>query len=216
MTIQDNVVPNNYTVHMVPCKIRYTGPTKELTNNMIIEETNDKYNSTYITGHKIRGREVDTSQQMLSPYILKDNPETTTDEKLSTISSKNASPIQHLINYEREGNESRLVEEMSKLEEFLLLNTSSIPKHLGKRQLTNYNTPTLLLKLLFQQTTHPTPNKPALPRRPPQYYLDTLFTPNIYTYTQSYTSTQHTQLNSLTTLSAAHCIATSWKFLKKN
>ncbi|GAV53484.1 hypothetical protein ZYGR_0AI07680 [Zygosaccharomyces rouxii] len=88
-------IENNFQGHLVPCKIRYTNPTSEL------KDFNDS--------HSIRGRVVEGKQVSESALLM-----------------EGGKPVAQgsLYNYEREGNLSRLTQEMEKWDDFLRVNNA--------------------------------------------------------------------------------------------
>ncbi|SCW03119.1 LAFE_0G03356g1_1 [Lachancea fermentati] len=110
-----------YEGHFVPCKSRYTGSTLEFKDNFK-EDTEDTSTSssdnvsTYVRGRKLVGKPLNflESCSMILVEESTDAEDQTTMKKVADVSK--------LINYEREGNESRLEEEMAKFQEFLNLN----------------------------------------------------------------------------------------------
>lgn len=108
-----------YDMHLVPCRIRTTGHTNELANNFKKDaEESAEDNSqvvTYIRGRKIIGKPLtylDRFQTVLLEPVQ--DPETPN-------TYKETARIGMVFNYEREGNEARLQEEISKFEEHLQL-----------------------------------------------------------------------------------------------
>lgn len=86
-------IDNTFKGHLVPCKIDFTGSTGELKD--------------FENNHSIRGRVLEGKQ--------------VTDSALLMEGEK---PISRglLYNYEREGNSSRLIQEMDKWDDFLRVN----------------------------------------------------------------------------------------------
>ncbi|CCE64755.1 hypothetical protein TPHA_0I02540 [Tetrapisispora phaffii CBS 4417] len=131
-----NIENRGYTAHNVPCKIRYSGPSDEFEDNFIFDEdnTNDMY-VNYLRGCKIVGQEINSVfDKEVNCYLMdvtgdmdiseshNDKNGDSDNKKLESISLVPVAKILKVINYERDGNESRLVEEMGKFEESLELN----------------------------------------------------------------------------------------------
>ncbi|SCU99449.1 LAME_0G03224g1_1 [Lachancea meyersii CBS 8951] len=128
MTVETFVLDNRsksgssaaYELHLVPCKIGITGSTTELSNNFAkdAKESSSSENKavTYIRGRKIVGKTVEP---------LNDTHKIVVVEQLAQSDSskeyQQAGEISQIYNYEREGNEHRLHEEMQKFQEFLEL-----------------------------------------------------------------------------------------------
>ncbi|SCV03281.1 LANO_0G03202g1_1 [Lachancea nothofagi CBS 11611] len=108
-----------YELHLVPCKIGVTGPTKQLEEHFQVdaEESHEEELKvvTYIRGRKIIGK----------PVPLLDDHELVALEPQTSLNGerelKVLAKVSNIYNYEREGNEKRLQEEMLKFEEFLQL-----------------------------------------------------------------------------------------------
>ncbi|EDO19054.1 hypothetical protein Kpol_2000p18 [Vanderwaltozyma polyspora DSM 70294] len=129
-----------YLGHLVPCKIRYNGPSDEFTdnfnmdneemevlNNDVADESKQVY-VNYIRGRKIIGQDVlpifgEGSKAFLTENVI--SSDATMEEEFDNTESINAKPIatlNKLINYERDGNESRLSSELQKFQEYIELN----------------------------------------------------------------------------------------------
>ncbi|CUS25106.1 LAQU0S27e00232g1_1 [Lachancea quebecensis] len=108
-----------YDMHLVPCKIRATGHTNELANNLEkdTEESADNNSRvvTYIRGRKVVGKSLACLERFQTILL-----EPSSDPETSNAYRETAR-IGTAFNYEREGNESRLQEELSKFEEYLQL-----------------------------------------------------------------------------------------------
>lgn len=106
-----------YTLHYIPAKINYNGPTAEFTNNFEEDPELSKTNHiTYFRGRKLVGQNIN-KQETLVPYIQQQNLED--DSKDECIKTKDLINIREIYNYEREGNDSRLNIELSKYNEFV-------------------------------------------------------------------------------------------------
>lgn len=115
-------LPTSYQAHFVPCKVRYSGTTQEFKDQFQLDQEEmqgtragkDEY-VTYIRGRKIVGKEITALEGCLATLV-----EETTDPDGNTTWQPVAS-LSKLVNYEREGNEGRLEEEMGKFQEFVEL-----------------------------------------------------------------------------------------------
>ncbi|KAL6947302.1 hypothetical protein ACO0QE_002185 [Hanseniaspora vineae] len=109
----------HYDAHLVPCIINYDGSTSELPKNFESEPEASKSIESqpsgtreikYLRGRKLVGQEVSIStpeNKNFETYIL------------DTDSNKICCKVNALFNYEREGNEKRLVAESARFHEFL-------------------------------------------------------------------------------------------------
>lgn len=117
-----------YTAHFVPCKVRYSGPTEEFARNFQLDsdnhqslrkneaETESKTSHvTYLRGRKIIGQEFFTPEEY-NAFLMKRSSDASDASTLKPVAK-----ISNLINYERDGNEERLNEELSKFNEFIKL-----------------------------------------------------------------------------------------------
>ncbi|SCU96898.1 LADA_0H03334g1_1 [Lachancea dasiensis] len=109
----------HYDVHLVPCKIKVTESTKELDSgfDQDLEESNSNEAKVvrYIRGRKVVG--------CLAPF-QQDSTILAVSSLLSHDGQKEFEQIayvDHIYNYEREGNEPRLREEMEKFAEYINL-----------------------------------------------------------------------------------------------
>ncbi|SCV00816.1 LAMI_0G07470g1_1 [Lachancea mirantina] len=117
-----------YEVSLVPCKIRFNGSTTEFQAHFMddqedLRKTNDNL-VTSIRGRKIIGKKLKFFED--SKIVLADVVESTDDDSSNNAACKTKSyqetaVVTQLVNYEREGNESRLEEEMHKFGEYLEL-----------------------------------------------------------------------------------------------
>ncbi|KAL6942788.1 hypothetical protein ACO0RG_001749 [Hanseniaspora osmophila] len=108
-----------YDAHLVPCIINYDGNTSELPKNFdseteasknIATESLDKREVKYLRGRKLVGQEVNLAtpeNSNFQTYIF----DTDTNQICSKVSA--------LYNYEREGNEKRLIAESARFHELL-------------------------------------------------------------------------------------------------
>ncbi|QEU60188.1 hypothetical protein KDRO_C07180 [Kluyveromyces lactis] len=101
--------------HLVPCKIRYTGPTDELEEQFIMDKEvtsalHENRNVTYIRGRKVIGEQVMFEDR--TSYIL-----STREDDNGNLIIEPTYKVTEIFNYEREGNEERLTYEMSKFKE---------------------------------------------------------------------------------------------------
>lgn len=120
-----------YAAHLVPCKVRYTGATEEFKDNFRMDlshgeslkkvEPDSQHNTSHVTyfrGRKVVGQEILSSSDydafLMSTSEASDASETKIAKPIAKISS--------VINYERDGNEDRLREEIDKFNEFIELN----------------------------------------------------------------------------------------------
>lgn len=108
-----------YTMHLVPCKIRVAGPTAELTTNFDEDLEESKTDGSrvvnYIRGRKLVGKSLSCFQDCDIVLL---------DQDCEASTGTNFTPsgrVSSIVNYEREGNEQRLQEEMEKFNEFLQL-----------------------------------------------------------------------------------------------
>lgn len=113
-------ISKHYDLHLVPCKIYYTGPNCEFTKQFIIDQDKkvgqDDNFTSYIRGRKIIGKELVLSDLN---YFLVDE---VIEESRSHLMLNPLAKIDKIVNYERNGNEARLDIEMEKFYEFLELN----------------------------------------------------------------------------------------------
>lgn len=115
-----------YTAHYIPCKIRYDGESTEFENNFIFDEDemkernkNDDHATMYVNylrGRKILGKKV----------VIENSRAFLMDGKIDTTAADGGSvdvvaEVSSMINYERDGNESRLQDEMARFQEYLQL-----------------------------------------------------------------------------------------------
>ncbi|QLQ78797.1 hypothetical protein HG537_0B01450 [Torulaspora globosa] len=125
MSGDDETLPV-YTAHLVPCKVRYSGPTAEFQDNFHMDSEHDKSlrkeveqtdvsHVTYIRGRKIVGRQVFGSNEYRA--FLMNSSSDASDE----LTMKPIATVSEVVNYERDGNESRLQEEITRLDELLEL-----------------------------------------------------------------------------------------------
>lgn len=120
-----------YVAHLVPCKIRYTGPSEEFVDNFHMDPNDDQclrkqeldgtnteepedLHITYLRGRKIAGKNVLKSVADCQAYLLENSVNDTATLKCSA-------KISELVNYERDGNQERLIEELNKFDEFIKL-----------------------------------------------------------------------------------------------
>lgn len=120
---------SEYAAHFVPCKIRYTGPTEELVDHFHMDPNNDQclrkqeierahteepenLQITYLRGRKIVGQNVFKSGVDCQAYMLEKSAN-------DDVTLKCSAKITNLMNYERDGNEERLLEELTKFDEFI-------------------------------------------------------------------------------------------------
>lgn len=117
-----------YTAHLVPCKVRYTGPTTEFQDNLLMdsehhrslkkaepEQQSNVSHVTYIRGRKIAGQEVLGSDQYAT-FLMNSSTDASGDSHMKPMAK-----VSNVINYERDGNEDRLQEELEKFNELLEL-----------------------------------------------------------------------------------------------
>ncbi|QLL31284.1 hypothetical protein HG536_0B01460 [Torulaspora globosa] len=117
-----------YTAHLVPCKVRYSGPTAEFQDNLHMdsehhrslkkpeaEQQCDVSHVTYIRGRKIVGRQVFGSAEYTA-FLMNSSSDASGDLTMKPIAR-----VSEIVNYERDGNEGRLHEEVGRLEELLEL-----------------------------------------------------------------------------------------------
>ncbi|SCU95942.1 LAFA_0G03312g1_1 [Lachancea sp. 'fantastica'] len=118
--LQDRPIAE-YELHLVPCKIGTTGPTKEMASGFRRDADEPKQESegsvTYLRGRKIIGKAVFPQKDRYTVVALE--PCETTNN--TSLDHKKAAEISHIYNYEREGNEQRMHEEMDKFHEYLEL-----------------------------------------------------------------------------------------------
>lgn len=116
-----------YTAHLVPCKVRYSGPTVEFQDNFHMDSEHDRSlkkdeaeqcavsHVTYVRGRKIVGRQVFGSGEYTA-FLMNRSPDASGE-----LTMKQIARVSGIVNYERDGNESRLQEEIGRLEELLEL-----------------------------------------------------------------------------------------------
>nr|CCA89258.1 ribonuclease H2 subunit [Kluyveromyces marxianus]CCA89270.1 ribonuclease H2 subunit [Kluyveromyces marxianus] len=114
-TFVQNKVAKNYTAHLVPCKVRQTGPTTEFNDQFILDEeliepTQQGKSVTYIRGRKIVGDELRFEDS--SCFVVK-----TSQDGLGNNLVEPVFNVAKIVNYEREGNEERLINELTNFEE---------------------------------------------------------------------------------------------------
>ncbi|KAH3899759.1 uncharacterized protein SCDLUD_004047 [Saccharomycodes ludwigii] len=117
-----------FSVHLVPCLIDYNGPTQELPGNFdkeVVKDGEIAYEARYLRGHKIIGKKVQMKWNF-QPFLIDICQVSGEDEDLGSDTAqcqniKILGQCREIVNYEREGNESRLNEEMTKFEEYLEL-----------------------------------------------------------------------------------------------
>lgn len=115
-----------YKAHLVPCKIRYSGATSEFQDNFVMDnkhrqclaksDADQHCNAsqvTYIRGRKIVGREVLNSKDY-SAFLMSSSADASDELTMKPIAQ-----VTHIVNYERDGNEERLDEELTKFNELL-------------------------------------------------------------------------------------------------
>lgn len=98
--------------HLVPCKIRYTGQTDELEEQFIMDKQvisplHENRNVTYIRGRKVIGEQVVFHDR--TTYIM-----STREDDSGNLLIEPTYKVTEIFNYEREGNEERLTDEISK------------------------------------------------------------------------------------------------------
>lgn len=101
--------------HLVPCRVRLTGPTEEFEDQIIMDNENtnlahQNMNVTYVRGRKIIGQPVEFRN---SDYFLVQSSE----DNEGNATMKPISKLSQIVNYEREGNEDRLLEEIKRFNE---------------------------------------------------------------------------------------------------
>lgn len=115
-----------YTAHLVPCKVRYTGPTEEFRDNFHVDPSHDESlqkaesgakqgasHVSYLRGRKISGRDILPTKDHAA--FLMSNSSDASEAPAYTPVAK----LSSVINYERDGNEERLQEEVSKFNELV-------------------------------------------------------------------------------------------------
>lgn len=111
----------NYELHMVPCKVRYDGPTEEFVNQLKTDavHTNASHDDkavTYLRGRKLIGDIINIGDRVA--YLVQSKEDTSGQISIITTSA-----VSRIINYEREGNEERLEEELKRFEELHQVNS---------------------------------------------------------------------------------------------
>lgn len=120
-----------YSAHLIPCKVRYTGPTDEFKSNFELDASNDEVSGqsekesnqdvshvTYLRGRKIIGQELLPTKDYAA--FLMSTPSESPEAPGTAM--KPVARLSSVTNYEREGNEERLQEEMGKFNDFIELN----------------------------------------------------------------------------------------------
>ncbi|CCD22226.1 uncharacterized protein NDAI_0A00680 [Naumovozyma dairenensis CBS 421] len=120
------------SLNFVPIKIHMNDKTKEFSNNFIVTNTpiqlgnNKQWNrlETFLRGAKLIGTDIslhDNETLILSQREIQDNDSlsTTCDPKQIYVVD---STIDKMLNFEREGNEQRIEEELNKFYEYIQLN----------------------------------------------------------------------------------------------
>ena len=121
-----------YTAHFIPCKVRYTGPTSEFVDNFDHHDKNDQslakeddatdkkvnFEVRYLRGRKLIGRPVMESADTQA-FLVKRATEDENSSGSTSMALQCTAKVRTLINYERDGNDERLLEEMAKFQEHL-------------------------------------------------------------------------------------------------
>ncbi|CDO92802.1 unnamed protein product [Kluyveromyces dobzhanskii CBS 2104] len=115
LTFVPKPVQTRHQVHLVPCKVRYTGPTNEFEDQFIMDEnTNDLSHEnkhvSYIRGRKVIGESVIFKDSV--SYITSSH-----EDEEGNLLIEPSHKVNDIFDYEREGNEDRLSEELSKFKE---------------------------------------------------------------------------------------------------
>lgn len=111
-----------YSVHFVPFKVNNNIKTTEFQDSFINETNNSNYRILYLRGRKFIGKDVD--HITLKPYIVATNSiPKDAQNQTQIIAKNNLTKLHSLTNYEREGNEERLIDEHHKFKELIDLTT---------------------------------------------------------------------------------------------
>ncbi|QLG70207.1 hypothetical protein HG535_0A01450 [Zygotorulaspora mrakii] len=127
-----------YTAHFIPCKVRYNGATEEFVDNFhcdneddltLKRKEDDSLNGEKLCVRHIRGRKIVGKKFLGSDgyqtFLVKTGTREGEDGETGQISLDTTSKIEpiakisSMINYERDGNEERLLEELEKFQQFL-------------------------------------------------------------------------------------------------
>ena len=107
-----------YTIHFLPCKINKDIKTEEFKDSFINENLTKNNTTLYLRGRKLIGKEI--IHNKLEPYIFSnDITDIPTTDNTTTIHKSKLKKLNTFVNYEREGNEQRLIDEHNKLYEFI-------------------------------------------------------------------------------------------------
>lgn len=117
MTVPELPHPS-HTLHFIPAKINKDSITSEFKDALIDETPAGEYNTVYLRGKQLKGKAVKV--EILQPCIIQSTePNEENDSNTTIINNANILKLNSIINYEREGNEERLINEHNKFNEFM-------------------------------------------------------------------------------------------------
>lgn len=117
MTVTE--LPNySHTLHFIPAKINTDSTTSEFKDALIDETPGGEYITVYLRGKQLKGKPVELNH--LQPCIIQSEESGVADDNDTTVVNNNdILKLKNISNYEREGNEERLVNEHNRFIEFM-------------------------------------------------------------------------------------------------
>ncbi|CCF59052.1 hypothetical protein KAFR_0G00190 [Kazachstania africana CBS 2517] len=112
----------NKSIHLIPARVKYTGPTTEFEDNFKNDPNESESHVRYLRGKKLLGTDILSSIPGRKGYIIeKKNGKADEGQEQEKEAYITSGPLTSVINYEREGNEKRSEDEVSKFQEYISL-----------------------------------------------------------------------------------------------